>query len=46
MESLITGIVDNWSDKLLPHRKLVAGGTCVVLFLLGLPMMTKVNINS
>lgn len=42
VESLITGIVDNWSKKLLPHRKLVAIVICVALFLLGLPMMTQV----
>ena len=43
VESLITGIVDNWSDKLLPHRKKVALGICVTLFLLGIPMCTNVR---
>jgi len=41
VESLITGIVDNWSDKLLPHRKKVALGICVSLFLAGIPMCTN-----
>ena len=44
VESLITGIVDNWSDKLLPHRKKVALGICVSLFLAGLPMCTNVSL--
>ena len=43
VESLITGIVDNWSDKLLPHRKKVAFVICVTLFILGIPMCTKVR---
>ena len=43
VESLITGIVDNWSEKLLPHRKKVALAICVSLFLLGLPMCTNVS---
>lgn len=41
VESLITGIVDNWSDKLLHHRRKVALVICVTLFLLGLPMCTQ-----
>eukprot|EP00095_Tigriopus_kingsejongensis_P007990 maker-scaffold269_size230758-snap-gene-0.24 protein:Tk07990 transcript:maker-scaffold269_size230758-snap-gene-0.24-mRNA-1 annotation:"sodium- and chloride-dependent gaba transporter 1-like" len=41
VESLITGIVDNWSEHLLPYRKQVAVGVCVFLYLLGLPMMTE-----
>ena len=44
VESLITGIVDNWSDKLLPHRKKVALGICVSLFLAGIPMCTNVSL--
>ena len=42
VESLITGIVDNWSATLLPYRKYVAAGICVALFLLGIPMMSQV----
>jgi len=41
VESLITGIVDNWSEKLLPHRKKVALVICVTLFFLGIPMCTN-----
>ena len=44
VESLITGIVDNWSEKLLPHRKRVAFIICLTCFFLGLPMCTEVNI--
>ncbi len=43
VESLITGVVDNWSEKLMPHRNKFAIGVCVVLYLLGLPMMTQVD---
>jgi len=41
VESLITGIVDNWSEQLLPHRKKVAFVICMACFLLGLPMCTE-----
>lgn len=41
VESLITGIVDNWQEKLLPHRRKVAAVVCTVCFLLGLPMVTN-----
>jgi len=41
VESLITGIVDNWEEKLLPHRRKVAVVVCIVCFLLGLPMVTN-----
>ena len=44
VESLITGIVDNWSDKLLPHRKKVALAICVSLVLAGLTMCTNVSL--
>ena len=43
VESLITGIVDNWEEKLLPHRRKVAVVVCIVCFLLGLPMVTNVS---
>ena len=45
VESLITGIVDNWEEKLLPHRKKVAVVICIICFFLGLPMVTKVRFN-
>jgi len=41
VESLITGIVDNWSEQLLPHRKKVAFVICMGCFFLGLPMCTE-----
>jgi len=41
VESLITGIVDNWPEKLLPHRKKIAAAICFCLFLMGLPMTTQ-----
>ena len=44
VESLITGIVDNWSEQLLPHRKKVAAVICGTCFFLGLPMCTEVSI--
>ena len=43
VESLITGIVDNWPERLLPHRKKVAAAICTTLFFLGLPMVTNVS---
>jgi len=41
VEGLVTGIVDNWPDKLLKHRKKFTVGLCIVLFSLGLPMCTN-----
>jgi len=41
VEGLVTGIVDNWSDSLLRHRKKFTVGLCVLLFSLGLPMCTN-----
>eukprot|EP00096_Caligus_rogercresseyi_P015098 TRINITY_DN754_c1_g1_i18.p1 TRINITY_DN754_c1_g1~~TRINITY_DN754_c1_g1_i18.p1 ORF type:complete len:580 (+),score=73.85 TRINITY_DN754_c1_g1_i18:82-1821(+) len=41
VESLVTGIVDNWSSQLMKHRNKVAAGVCVCLYLLGLPMVTE-----
>jgi len=41
VESLITGIVDNWSEQLQPHRKKVAFVICMCCFFLGLPMCTE-----
>jgi len=43
VESLITGLVDNWPTILLPRRRAVVIVTCVSLFLAGLPMMTQVT---
>ena len=41
VESLITGLVDNWHKKLLSHRKQVVVAVCLVCFLSGLPMVTN-----
>ena len=41
VEALVTGLVDNWPDTLLPRRRLFTVGVCVCLFLLGLPIMTE-----
>lgn len=41
VESLITGIVDNWPEKLLPHRKKVAFGICACLCIAGISMVTE-----
>jgi len=41
VEALVTGIVDNWPDKLLKHRRIFTVGICFVLFLLGIPMCTE-----
>ena len=43
VESLITGVVDNWKEVLLPYRKQFTIATCVFLYLLGLPMVTQVR---
>ena len=43
-ESLITGVVDNWSHVLRPHRKIFTVVVCICLFLAGLPMVTKVSV--
>lgn len=41
MESFITGVVDNWSETLRPHRAKFTAIVCLVLFLLGIPMVTN-----
>lgn len=40
VESFITGVVDNWSETLRPHRDKFTVVICVVMFLLGVPMVT------
>ena len=42
VESLMTGLVDNWPDLLRPHRKKFTLGMTVFMCLLGLPMITRV----
>ncbi|KAG5900315.1 hypothetical protein JTB14_026323 [Gonioctena quinquepunctata] len=41
VESFITGIADNWSQQLRPHRNTFTAVVCIVMFLLGIPMVTE-----
>jgi len=41
VESLITGLVDNWPDLLRPHRKKFTLGMTIFMLILGLPMITR-----
>jgi len=41
VESLMTGLVDNWPELLQPHRKKFTLAMTIVMFLLGLPMITR-----
>ena len=43
VESLITGLVDNWPDLLRPHRKKFTLGMTIFMLILGLPMITRVK---
>jgi solute carrier family 6 GABA transporter-like protein 1 len=43
VESLMTGLVDNWPEQLRPHRKKFTLGMTVFMCLLGLPMITRVS---
>jgi len=40
VEALVTGIVDNWPDQLLKHRRKFTIALCAFLFCLGLPLCT------
>jgi len=40
VEALVTGIVDNWPDQLLKHRRKFTIALCLGLFCLGLPLCT------
>ena len=44
MEALVTGIVDNYPETLLKHRRLFTVGMCILMFCLGIPMCTNVSI--
>ena len=37
----MTGIVDMWPDLLRPRRRQFTTGICILLFLLGVPMVTN-----
>merc|ERR1719167_500984 len=41
VEALVTGIVDNWPDQLLKHRRLFTVCLCLFLFCLGVPLVTN-----
>ena len=43
VEALVTGIVDNWPDQLLKHRRLFTIILCTLLACLGLPLVTNVS---
>ena len=42
VEALVTGLVDNWPQYLLKHRRLFTVGLCFFMFLCGVPMCTEV----
>ena len=44
VESLVTGIVDMWPEQLRPIRRKFTAGLCLLLFALGVPMVTQVCI--
>lgn len=44
VESFITGIVDYWPDTLRPHRIKFTIAICLIMFALGIPMVTNVSI--
>ncbi|XP_063238578.1 sodium- and chloride-dependent GABA transporter 2-like [Bacillus rossius redtenbacheri] len=41
VESFVTGMVDYWPDALRPHRKKFTFGMCLLMLVLGIPMVTK-----
>ena len=41
VESLVTGIVDMWPDYLRPRRRQFTTAICILLFILGVPMVTN-----
>ena len=43
VEALVTGIVDNWPDQLLKHRRKFTVALCALLFCLGIPLVTNVG---
>lgn len=44
VESFITGMVDYWPDRLRPHRVKFTIAICLIMFALGIPMVTNVSI--
>ena len=43
VEALVTGMVDNWPDTLLKHRRLFTICLSAFLFCLGVPLVTNVT---
>ena len=43
MEALVTGLVDNWPQYLLKHRRLFTIGLCFFMFVCGIPMCAEVK---
>ena len=43
VEALITGIVDNYPQTLLKHRRKFTVGMCFLMFIAGIPMCTNVS---
>ena len=43
VEALVTGMVDNWPDTLLKHRRLFTICLCFFIFCLGIPLVTNVS---
>jgi len=41
VESLMTGLVDNWPHILQPHRKKFTLAMCIFMLILGIPMITN-----
>ncbi|XP_076290224.1 sodium- and chloride-dependent GABA transporter 1 [Lasioglossum baleicum] len=41
VESFVTGVVDNWPELLRPHRRKFTVAICVVMFAMGIPMVTN-----
>lgn len=46
VESFVTGMVDKWPKVLLPQRRRFTFAVCLLLFILGIPMVTHVSIFS
>ena len=44
VEELVAGMVDNWPDQLLKHRRLFTVCLCSFLFCLGVPLVTNVRL--
>jgi solute carrier family 6 GABA transporter-like protein 1 len=41
VEALVTGLVDNWPQYLLKHRRLFTVGLCFFMFVCGIPMCAE-----